>query len=383
MKQSQSLLEELGIIPVVNAAGTVTVLGGCLVHDEVLDAARQMAKIFVDMNSLHEKIGAFVAELVGSEAAYVTSGAAAGLVLSVGACMTKGDANLMHKLPCGSGIIQNEVIVQKLHRNMYDHNLEVGGASIREIGSEEKTIANDLRKAISQRTAVVVYFAYDPQNGVLPLSEVIALSHERGIPVIVDAAAELPPVENLTKYLKMGADIVLFSGGKDIGAPNDTGVILGKRELVNCCKRLGPQSYEPYGTGRRVYIGRPMKTSKEDIVAFAVAIKRYIRTDHKARLSEWEKKTEFMIERLSKSSKIKVKKTLPGVPHNRPVSIPRVEIEILTQKTAIELLDALAKLNPPVYAYALENKLFLNPQCLKDGEEQIVVDSLLKLLPNQ
>src|SRR5208337_2042879 len=198
MKQNQSLLKELGIKPVVNAAGTVTVLGGCLVHDEV----------FVDMNALHEKIGAFVAELVGSEAAYVTSGAAAGLVLSVGACMTNGDADLMHKLPCGAGIVKNEVIVQKLHRNMYDHNLEVGGASIREIGSEEKTSADDLRKAISQRTAAVVYFAYDPQNGVLPLSEVIALSHERGIPVIVDAAAELPPVENLTKYLKMGADIV-------------------------------------------------------------------------------------------------------------------------------------------------------------------------------
>src|SRR5271157_2153040 len=113
MKQSQSLLEELGITPVVNAAGTVTVLGGCLVHDEVLDAARQMAKIFVDMNALHEKVGVFVAELVGSEAAYITSGAAAGLVLSVGACMTNGDADLMHKLPCGAGIVKNEVIVQK------------------------------------------------------------------------------------------------------------------------------------------------------------------------------------------------------------------------------------------------------------------------------
>jgi len=380
MKQNLSLLDELGIKSVVNAVGTVTVLGGCRVHDEILDVARQMAKIFVDMNDLHNKVGTFVAGLVESEAAYVTSGAAAGLVLSVGACMTNGDADLMHELPCGADLEKNEVIVQKLHRNMYDHNLEIGGASIKEIGSEVETKPEDLRKAIGSRTAAVVYFAYDPQHGVLPLSEVIELTHERGIPVIVDAAAELPPVENLKKYLKMGADIVLFSGGKDIGAPNDTGVILGKRELVKRCMRLGPQSYEPYGTGRRVYIGRPMKTSKEDIVAFAAALRRYVSTDHRARQIEWEKRTDFMVDRLSKSSKIKVRKIFPAAPHNRPVSIPRVEIESLTQKNATETLNALTKLDPPVYAYVLEDKLYLNPQCLKEGEEKIVVDSLLKIL---
>lgn len=380
MKENRSLLDQIGIRSVINASGTVTVLGGCLVHDEVLNVMREAAKIFVDMNTLHEKVGSFVANLVGAEAAYVTSGAAAGLVLSVGACMTDGNSDLMHKLPCKAGIVKSEVIVQKLHRNMYDHNLEIAGASVHEIGSDEKTTIEDFKNAINQRTAVVVYFAFDPQVGVLPLDAVITISHEHRIPVIVDSAAELPPIENLTKYLKMGADIVLFSGGKDIGAPNDTGVILGNREFVKRCMRLGPQSYEPYGAGRRVYIGRPMKTSKEDIVGFAAAIKRYVKINHESRLREWNRKADFMTVELSKSPKIKVTKIFPSVPHNRPVTIPRVEVQSLTRKSAAEILSALAKLDPPVYAYALDDKLYLNPQCLKDDEEKMVIASVLKVL---
>ena len=375
------LIDELGIKPVVNAAGTVTTLGGCLVEDETLDAMREIAKTFVDMSELHEKAGAFIANLLGSEAAYVTSGAAAGLVLSLGACMCEGNADLMHKLPNAEGIVRNEVIVQKLHRNMYDHNLELTGATIREIGSETKTTKQDLQAAIGTRTAAVVYFAYDPQRGVLPLSDVIALSHERGVPVIVDAAAELPPKENLTNYLRMGADLVLFSGGKDIGAPNDTGIILGKQELIKRCMRLGPQSYEPYGSGRRVFIGRPMKTSKEDIFAFVAALRHYLTIDHNKRLEEWNRKTEVMLVQLAKSTKLTAKKITPGVPHNRPVCIPRIEIEFVDKRTsAEEFLAALRKLQPPIHAYALNGKLYLNAQCLKDGEEKIVVNGVLKLL---
>ena len=375
------LIDEIGIKPVVNAAGTVTILGGCLVEDEVLDAMREISKSFVDMSELHEKAGAFIAKLVGSEAAYVTSGAAAGLVLSLGACMCEGNADLMHKLPHAEGIIRNEVIVQKLHRNMYDHNLELTGATIREIGSQTGTAKEDLQLAIGARTAAVVYFAYDPQTGVLPLNEVIALSHKMGIPVIVDAAAELPPKENLTNYLKMGADLVLFSGGKDIGAPSDTGIILGKRELIKRCMKLGPQSYEPYGSGRRVFIGRPMKTSKEDIVAFVAALRRYLTIDHSKKLEEWNRKTDFLLAQLAKSTKLKAKKITPGVPHNRPVCIPRIEIEFVDKQTSVEeFLAALRKLQPPIHAYALNGKLYLNAQCLKDGEEKIVVDGVLKLL---
>lgn len=375
------MIEELGIKPIINASGTLTLLGGCLVEDVAMDAMSEMSRIFVDMNELHEKVGAFIAKLVESEAAYVTSGAAAGLVLSLSACMSEGDSDLMHKLPNTEGIVRNEVIVQKLHRNMYDHNLELTGATIKEIGSENETTKEDLEKAFSNRTAAVVYFMFDPQSGVLPLGEVIAISHERGVPVIVDAAAELPPKENLISFVKAGADLVLFSGGKDIGAPNDTGVILGKREFVRRCMKLGPQSYERYGTGSRVFIGRPMKTSKEDIVALAAALRRYLTIDHDERLREWHRKTDFMVNELARSTKLRVSKILPGVPHGRPVCIPRVEIQFVDQKTSAEkFLTALTKLDRPIHGYVVDGKLYLNPQCLKDGEEKIVVNAILKLL---
>lgn len=374
------MLEELGVKPVINAAGTLTVLGGCLVDDEVLEAMREAAKVYVDMSELHNKAGAFIAKLTGAEAAYVSAGAAAGLVLSVAACMTRGNADLMGKLPRSDGM-KSEVIVQKVHRNMYDHNLELAGATIRAIGSENGTAPEDLENAINDKTAAIVYFVYDPQERVLPLSAVIEISHTRGIPVIVDAAAELPPKENLLKFVRMKADLVLFSGGKDIGAPNDTGLILGKRELVELCMRLGPQSYEKTDSKLRVYIGRPMKTGKEDIVAITVAVKKYLDTDHEQRMQEWEKKTQYMVQRLSKCEALKVRRVIPGFGHNRPACIPRVEVEFLGGPiSADELATELKNGVLPIYTYTMNGKLYLNPQCLQRGDEEIVVTNIIKLL---
>lgn len=351
-----------------------------MIDDEVIEAMKEGARVYVDMSELHNKAGAFIAKLTGAEAAYVSAGAAAGLVLSVAACMTRGNADLMSKLPRSDGT-KNEVIVQKIHRNMYDHNLELAGATIREIGSENGTAPEDLENANTDKTAAVVYFAYDPQEGVLPLSAVIEISHRRGIPVIVDAAAELPPKDNLLKFVGMKADLVLFSGGKDIGGPNDTGIILGKRELVELCMRLGPQSYEKTDSRLRVYIGRPMKTSKEDILAITAATKRYLETDHDQRMQVWEKKIQYMIQRLTKCKALEVRRVVPGFGHNRPACIPRVEIEILDGRLAVD--DMASKLKhgvPPIYTYTMNDRLYINPQCLQHGEEAIVVKNIIKLL---
>jgi len=123
-----------------------------------------------------------------------------------------------------------------------------------EIGTETKTTEEDLRRAINNKTCAVLYFAFDPQEGVLPLEKVVKIAHEFNVPVIVDAAAELPPRENLKKFYDLGADLVLFSGGKDLGAPNDTGLILGRKELVQLWRRLGPHSYEKVDDKTRIYI---------------------------------------------------------------------------------------------------------------------------------
>jgi uncharacterized pyridoxal phosphate-dependent enzyme len=372
------MLEKLGVKPVINACGTVTTLGGCMVADEVLDAMREAANVFVDMNELHTKAGAYVAGLVGAEAAYISGGAAAGLVLSVAACMTRGQTELMTRLP-STGAMRNEVIVQKLHRNMYDYNLEIAGAKIIEIGTDLGTTSKDLENAINNRTAAVVFFSYDPQAGVLPLSQVIETSHKNGIPVIVDAAAELPPKDNLRRFSSMNADLILFSGGKDIGAPNDTGIILGRRGLIATCMRLGPHSYEVVDSKRRVYLGRPMKTSKEDILALIVALERYLKEDPAPRIRESERKTEYMVSELSSS--IDARKFEAGPTHNRPPCFPRVELRFKNRRWSAETMATeLRKCVPPIYTYVMNERLYLNPQCLRDGEEEIVVASIKKLL---
>jgi len=290
----RGLLEELGVRKIINAAGTLTMLGGTTLSDEVLEAIQEASRVYVDMSVLHVKAGEFIARLVGAEAAYITSGAAAGLVLSVSACLTRLEESKMTMLPRLSG----KVLVQKAHRNMYDYNLELSGAEIVEIGTEKGTSPEDLERAIGSDTAAVVYFVFDPQENILALDTVLEIAHRHQVPVIVDAAAELPPRDNLRKFIRMGADLVLFSGGKDIGAPNDTGVILGRKDLVKLCMRLGPHSYEKTDSGMRIYIGRPMKVSKEDILGLVSALKLYFQLDEDEKMRRWERKVDFLVSEL-------------------------------------------------------------------------------------
>jgi len=373
------LLEELGIKRIVNATGVLTVLGGSVPDEEVLSAIHEASKVYVDMPELQRKAGEYIANLLGVEAAFVTSGAAAGLVLSMAACMTRGDRAKMARLPKTDGM-KNEVIVQKLHRNMYDYNLELAGAKIVEVGNNNGTPVSEFENALGDRTAAVVYFVFDPQEGVLPLDQVIRIAHGKGVPVIADAAAENPPAENLTKFYQMGADIVAFSGGKDIGGLNSSGLLIGHKDLIGFCASLGPHSYEQVASGTRVYIGRPMKVSKEGIVGLVAALKKYVKTDHLARLQRWNEKVDFIVSQLSGLKDVSVRKVMPtNVDHPRPMTIPRVEI-LSGIKTPEELERELKNGDPPVYAYIMAKRLYVNPQCLLEGDEKIVASRLREIL---
>lgn len=376
------LLEELGVQRVINATGVLTVLGGSVIDDEVMAAMQEVSKIYVDVPELQQKAGEYLANLLDVEAAFVTSGAAAGLVLAMGACMTGGKQEDMTRLPRTEGMRKNEAVVQKLHRNMYDYNLEIAGARIVDAGTKSGTTEEDLSNAITDRTAAVVYFMFDPQDGVLPLDKVIKMAHSRSVPVIVDGAAENPPTENLWKYYQMGADLVTFSGGKDIGGMNNTGLLIGRKELVQICVRLGPHSYEESPNGLRVYIGRPMKVSKEGIVGLVAAIRKYVRTDQDARIAMWNKRADYMVSELSASRGVVVRKMLPvNVDHPRPMTIPKVEVTLTSTKLRPESIEKeLRKGDPPIQAYSLEGKLYINPQCLLDGDEIIVAKRLREVL---
>jgi len=382
------ILEELGLERAINATGNITVLGGTILDDEVLEAMKEAGKIYVNVPEAQVRAGALIASFVDAEAAYITSGCAAALALSAAACITKGNLEMMLKLPRTDGIA-NEVIIQKLHRTCYDYNLEIAGARLKVIGNDDRTLPHELEDAIDQNTAAVVYFAFDPQEGVVPLDEVLEISHKRGIPVIVDAAGELPPKENLNRFLKMGSDLVLFSAGKDLGAPNDTGIILGRKDLVDICRRLGPHSYEVVNSETKVFLGRPMKVSKEDIFAVVAAVRRYLRTDHEQRIRNWKKVADYMVAGLSDCRKIKVRAVAPDssllltslAMHPRPSIVPRVEVDFLDEdRQAEQTVNELKNGSPPIYAYARNKKLYISPQCLQEGEEKIIVARLRAII---
>jgi L-seryl-tRNA(Ser) seleniumtransferase len=379
------MLRELGAGRIINGVGSTTLTGGSILSKRVLAAMNEASQVYLDMPDLHEKAGRYVAKMLGVEAAFITSGAAAGLVLSASACITKGEMEKIRRVPNTEGM-HNEIIVQGMHRNMYDRNLELAGARIVEVGDDEKTTEAEFRRAFTKNTAAVVYFVWDPQEGVLPLDRVIAIAHEHGVPVITDAAAELPPVENLTKFLKMGSDIVIFSGGKDIAGPNDTGMILGRKELVDICMRMGPHSYEvidpklnPY---RRtiVFTGRPMKTSKEDVVGLLTALTEYVGVDHDERIARYGERVDKMVQALSRQKKAKTRKIMPPYGHPRPLTIPRLELELKTQKAAQELVAGLKRNDPPIFVWNIGNKVFVNPQCVAEREDAAIVSRLKELL---
>jgi uncharacterized pyridoxal phosphate-dependent enzyme len=377
------IIEELGLKPIINAAGNLTVLGGTTLDKEIVDAMIEASKVYLDMNELHIKAGQYIAKLLGVEDAYITSGAGAGMALAVAACMVRDRPDRLGTFPHVEDL-KHEVIVQKKHRNFYDYIIEIPGAKIVEIGTELETTEDDLKNAINEKTCAVMYFVFDPMDGVLPLTRVVEVTHRYNVPVIVDAAAEVPPKENLRKFYEMGADLVIFSGGKDIGAPNDTGIILGRKELVQLCRRLGPHSYEKVDDKTRIYLGRPMKISKEDILAVVAALKKYLSMDENERIKNWERKVDYIISELVRNGVRNVSKIYPsGFGHSRPVCIPRVEIQPPDNITADSLLRKLREEDPPIYAYTFMDKLYISPQCLRDGEEKIVAEKIIKILKNK
>lgn len=374
------LLEELGIEKVINAWGTVTVLGGTTMTDDVIEALREASTIYVDMKELHKKAGDLIARLIGVEATCVTSGATAGLILATAACITGGDRQKILDLP-KADVRRNKVVVQRLQRNAFVNVLRTSGAEIAEIGSEKETTPRDLESVLNESIAAVMYFVFDPQPGVLSFQEVVRIAHGKGVPVIVDAAAELPPSENLTKFTNMGADVVVFSGGKDIGGPNDTGLVIGRRDLIETCMKL--QFYEDVQGKTVALLGRSMKVSKEDIFALTRAIQSYLQKDHVEQMRIWEEKTDYMVSKLSKSGLPKVRKIIPGSGHGpRPLVIPTVSIdfnETSSGMNADEMSQKLRAGDPPIYVYTKDNALYLNPQCLQDNEEKVVVSRLVEL----
>lgn len=249
---------ELGVTPLINAAGAYSALGGARMRPEVVAAMRYAAVNKVKMRELHDAVGARIAELAGSEAAMVTSGATAAMVLATAACMTMGDEEKMLRLPDTEGM-KNEIIIQKRHRYTYDRALWVAGATLVEVESED-----EVRAAANERTAMMFFLKPTHQGDDIPADRYVELARELSVPSFCDAATTTPPATNVVDGVKEGFDLICYSGGKGLRGPYSAGLLLGRRDLI-AYARLNAAPNDKS-------IGRGMKVSAEEYLGMLVAL---------------------------------------------------------------------------------------------------------------
>ncbi len=356
----------LGIKKIINGWGTVTMIGGSLMDPEVVSTMNEAARSYVDIPTLHKKAGEKIAELLGCEAASVTSGASAGIAISAAACMSKGDASKVLQLPDTTGM-PNEVLMLKSHRILYDQALSLSGAKITEVGVTSSASLKQIESAISEKTALFFYVAEaERMRGSIPLPEIVQVLRKYNIPVVVDAAAELPPKTNITKYLRQGADLVIFSGGKELRGPQSSGIIVGKKELIDYCDANNYPNYS---------IGRSMKIDKETIAGIVKAVELFVKRDYDLLMERWEAMVSEMITELSTIPDVQIRRGFPTEPGVQPVIIPRVYMK-LSSISAKELQKRLIGLNPAVYIDVQGDEAVINPQCLEQDEVKLVIEAL-------
>jgi L-seryl-tRNA(Ser) seleniumtransferase len=376
MNNAMSVYDELGVKRVINAWGTMTSLGGSLMLPEVVEAMDEAATAFVDMDELQRQAGKIIAQKTGAEAAYVTSGAAAALVLAVAACMTGKDPEKMAQIPY-MGNFKNEVVLSLVQDTPFSRNLAIPCAKLVKVGTEDGYTPSDVERAITENTVAIGFVFFTSKQGcdMEALKEVVKIGKKHNVPVIVDAAAEVPPISNLHDIVTTGADLVTFSGGKDIRGPNDSGFIMGRADLIEAVAAHG----SPHN-----YMGRPMKVSKEQIVGLVVALQHYTPEAVKARQRKWEKTAQYFVKELS-SENVKAETVVPD-PAKHEYSAqgwPQARLTLDETKlgiTAAEMNNKLKNGNPPIYASQSGNQVTLNPQCLQDGEEKIIVKRIREIL---
>jgi len=366
--------EKLGVKKYINAWGTVTKIGGSIMPPPVLAAMTEAAQSFVDIEELLRKAGNRIAELVGAEAGFITCGAAAALSITTAACMTGTDPVKIVRLPDSEGM-KNEVIIHKAHRTPYDHAIRQVGAKFVEVGFPQVTFPWELEKAINGKTAAIVYLPqFEPREASIPLSEAISVAKKTGIPLIVNASAELPPPENLRKFIQMGADLVIFSGGKDLCGPQSSGLILGRKDLIEACML----NSNPFFS-----IGRPLKVGKEEIIGLLTAIELYLKQDFKSKFKLWEDQVNNFIESVAELQHMIAQRRFPTDEGIQPICIPRVYIDLDEAALGItkeEVVRQLRDGEPGIFIGVSKRAIILNPQMLRPGEEQIVAQRFKQIL---
>ena len=391
-----SIYKKLGVEPIINATGNVTRLGGSRLRAVALEAYALASQQSVSLEHLQAAASQQIANLTGAEAGLITSGAAAGLTLGSAAILTGLDSGRMEKLP-DTRDMPAEIIVAREHRSGYDHAVRASGAQLVEVGFQEQVAGAGVRRAeaweyeaaIGDQTAGILYVEQATAHP--PIADIVAVAQSHNLPLLVDAAGELPPRENLRRLATCGADLVVFSGGKAIGGPQPTGILAGRRDLIAAAALQmldmddHPQTWDPpvefidpeAVTGMpRHGIGRSMKVSKEAICALLAALDEFVSTDPAEQLARWRDWLEQIDNSLVRSA---ANCQLVESPDGQQP--PRLEIHV--NQDAFELCRALRAGPPPIYVghgRLDEGILVINPVALTEDEVPLLGGRLMKLL---
>ncbi len=363
-----ALYQRLGVAPIINAASSITRLGGTRTRPETLELMEKAARIMVNMDDLNRAAGREVARLVGAEAGFVCSGAAGGLLLQAAACIAGNDPVKMRQLPNTDGL-RNEIVIHTMHRFPYDQAYRAAGAKMVEFGDYLYAHPWQLEGAINERTAAVAYLCSPfSSNKVMPLDRVCEIAHAHDLPVIVDAASMLPPRENLYRYLRAGADMVVYSGGKGVRGPQGSGILVGRADLIEAAATQASPAQ---------FLGRGMKVAKEEIIGLVASLAAFVEEDEEAEMAAYRAMSQQVVDALVE---------IPGL----SVTLEHDKSNYLIPCAVIRFADdwrgpgrdaiarAMEQGSPQVYLHQLggPEELAVDPLNLTEPEVEIVIRRL-------
>jgi len=395
VEESYDPYRKYGLRRVINASTCLTRLGGSMPHKDVFAAMEDASRAYVRIPELQAWAGRRIAEATGAEAGLPTAGAVNALTLAAAACIMRGTElecydplepeswrHIAQRLPMHTEGLRTEFVVQRSDRNTYDHAVECAGGRLVEAGTPEGTTIEDLEDAFDPLRTAAYHFTVRGSKRGLPIEAVIGVAHGHDLPVIVDAAPDLRPKRMLTYYTERGADLVVFSGGKHLGGPNNSGILAGRRDLI---KLAHLQAYPFDG------IGRGAKMSRETIVGLVTALELYMQRDDEALFAAQDDRVKAIAEMLSGIPGLRA-----GVTHEYTVGdgepmTPLVYVELDEEAIGIdarELQMMLRKGDPPIEtlyepSFLIEDyagRMTINPEYMLSGDDEMVVKRIKEIV---
>ena len=364
---TRDYFKELGIRTFINAAGTYTSMTGSLMPKEVIEAINYGALQYVNLDELQDKVGDRIADLLDCEYATVSSGCFGAMSIAMAGVMCGKDQKKVKQLPNTKGM-RNEVIMQHSHTIGYAQALTNVGAKVIKV----KT-AKELEKAINRKTAMLWFLNANTGRGEIKWKEFVALGKKHNIPTFIDCAADIPPVENLFRFTKMGFDMVAFSGGKGLRGPQSAGLLLGKRKYIEAARLHTPPRGET--------IGRGMKVNKEEVLGMLAALELYLSRDHDAEWKVWEDQINMIADAAKSVGDVETKISVPEYAN----CVPTLRIKWDQKKLKVspdELRKQLRDGDPSIQTVGDKNSVGITTWMMVPGQETIVSQKIKSILEN-